>query len=118
MERNRCVEAGCNAACCRDVFFTYTYDEKDILRVFPDAGKVSQSEFESINRPGVYYWKYLFGDCVIRIVGICPNLNGVACETYGDKLDDCNIMSIGSDDCVDSRRRQQTEELTPVEVIL
>jgi hypothetical protein len=109
MERNRCVEAGCSSACCRDAFFQNTYSENEILRVFPEAKRVNHKKIRFGLVPGIYYTKYLFGACRVRIVGVCPMLNGNECKIYENRLVDCENLSIASDACCDFRREIERE---------
>ena len=104
MERNRCVEAGCLAACCRDAYFHDVYKEAEILRVFPEAKRVKSKNIVGDLDPGIYYAKYLFGACRVRIVGKCLMLNGTECTIYENRLDDCTNLSIASNACCDFRR--------------
>ena len=106
-ERNLCKEAGCSAACCRDVYFADVYFVRKVLNVFPEAKKV-----RDITKPierGVYYDNFL-GTATVRIAGTCPHLNSDGnCSIYGRRLKGCEDLSIGSDNCVFFRRVWEQE---------
>lgn len=111
MERiNDCtVNGGCHADCCRDVWFVHSMSKDVVEACFPNPVRIKAVNFDDENLPqGVYYWRSLTGECRVRIVGVCPNLQGTDCGTYNKtRAYDCEAMHRGSDNCVDARRRTQ-----------
>jgi len=68
------------------------------------AQKVSHSQLQEVENPGVYYYTFLKVGS-IRIVGRCPYLNGNnECANYENRPPDCSRLNIGSRDCSDFRR--------------
>src|SRR3990167_8563672 len=113
-ENNLCTQAGCKSACCRDVYFHFVYTPDQILRAFPAARKVGLNKFNKAEQPGVYYCPdgiFNFKTSRVRIIGPCPNLVGVDCRIWKDKLKDCENFYIGHENCVEFRRRQSRVEL-------
>jgi hypothetical protein len=103
MAENECKSAGCEAACCHDIFFQIPMKKKEILRVFPQVEKISGFKFESEGLPnGVYV-----SQGYIRIIGPCPNLSDSNCLLKGNNERPlaCNKTSRCSDTCIDARRR-------------
>ena len=107
-ERNECIETGCDAACCRyGSWFRGEYKEREVIKAFPTAQRVSPERFDAAEQegPGVYYHPVSFG-VKVRIVGQCPNLNPYGeCSGYENLLPDCANLGICSEDCVEFRRR-------------
>lgn len=112
-ERNLCKEAGCQAACCRDCYFFFSYPVKKVLEWFPDAVKVRCGKLPQQEEKGVFYESFM-GRSMLRIVGICPNLREKGeCQIYGDRPMDCRNLPVGSRTCSSFRRHTEAPALTP-----
>lgn len=78
------------------------------------AKKVSYSQLQEVESPGVYYSTF-FKVGSIRIVGRCPHLNGAnECINYENRPPDCSRLQVGSQTCSEFRRYA---EVTPAEVV-
>lgn len=112
MERNLCVEGGCQAACCRNqTGYMAPWFFGDFIKAFPGATEVV-SESELVGKikkqqDGVYYFNDKDG-VHFSISGDCPNLNGnLMCGIYRKPYypEMCRRKEFGSLNCEDSKQK-------------
>lgn len=101
------VNGGCSAECCINTWFVQEMSLHAVLRFFSGAIVVNKDQFEKGGLDdGVYYYKTFLSDCRVRIVGLCPHLNGTDCDIHEREIPrPCAAMHRCSDACVDFRRR-------------
>jgi Fe-S-cluster containining protein len=106
-ETNACIDAGCRAACCHDIYFRLPLMKNDMLRCYPTAIRVPYQIITTELPPGVYAYRVL-GEYFIRIIGPCPYLNvDYSCDIYDSQPYPCEVQTIASDDCINLRRRDE-----------
>ena len=101
-ERNLCKDAGCAAACCRDMWLRV---KKDLSDYFPRATEIPYDDLHEKLPDGTYFARSA-GVYWVRIVGPCENLLPDSnCAIYENRPSDCKNLPIGSDECIKARRR-------------
>jgi hypothetical protein len=101
---NECKAAGCEAECCKQVYFEDPLTVEEMAQYFPKAREVSYEAFADYTYPGVYYYQ-IKGYCFMRIVGTCPNLENNDCLIYKTgRPKPCEQMRMDSKICVSIRK--------------
>jgi len=106
-ERNLCVESGCPAPCCSNVWLALVGEEKKRVKdYFPGVIELDQNDLHDkyliIN--GVYCSEYR-GKLEVKIVGPCPNLKeGYDCDIYQDKPNACKLFVMGGEECSKAKK--------------
>jgi len=108
-DRNICAEAGCSAACCRNMMLKGV-SETELNNTFPDAKKVAKEKLgigAVLMGGGVYYTDTGYMEkkpYEVQIVGQCPNLSeNNECLVYDSRPSVCRNFVVGSPSCTKSR---------------
>lgn len=109
IERNLCAEAGCPAACCRDMYIDVPKDE--VKKYFEGATYVEDGHLPERPRApeGVLFTDHhrIPGFALVRINGKCPNLTEDAeCRIYKGRPNACGNFEIGKRGCDEARQSQ------------
>lgn len=110
MERNLCLEAGCNALCCNNIYIAGLWEQ--IKKYFEGCNFKEinpNEEFPNIAEDTTVYY-IRCGEFCLAFTNRCPKLSGDVfgqrkCIDYDNRFEVCKIFKRGGEDC--NRRRRE-----------